>query len=147
MRLVLRTLAPLLVRLASGMHRASDDAGREDLALLPARLDQIDLWIEQGLLNGSELNAADFQIAPNISALLLFEDLVPFIAGRPAEALARRVAPDRRAPRSLTAEEVARALAAARRWGHGVTRSPSLVLSLDLAPTGSIWWGSEHNPP
>ncbi|MGI8414177.1 MAG: glutathione S-transferase family protein [Solirubrobacteraceae bacterium] len=94
MRLVLRMLAPVIVRLASGMHRASDDAGREDLALLPARLTQVDRWIEQGLLNGRELNAADFQIAPNISALLLFEDLLPFIAGRPAEALARRVAPD-----------------------------------------------------
>lgn len=94
MRLVLRAGAPLIVRLASGAHRASDDAGREDLALLPERLDQIDRWIEQGLLNGGQLNAADFQIAPNVSALLLCEDLAPLIAGRPAAALARRAAPD-----------------------------------------------------
>lgn len=94
MRLVLRVGAPLIVRLAAGAHRASDDAGREDLALLPERLDQIDRWIGEGLLNGGQLNAADFQIAPNVSALLLCEDLAPLIAGRPAAALAQRAAPD-----------------------------------------------------
>lgn len=94
MRLVLRAGAPLIVRLASGAHHASDDAGREDLALLPERLDQIDRWIGEGRLNAAQLNAADFQIAPNVSALLLCEDLAPFIAGRPAAMLARRVAPD-----------------------------------------------------
>jgi glutathione S-transferase len=94
MRAALRLSAPLIIRLASGAHRASDDAGREDLALLPERLDQIDAWIAEGLLNGDELNAADFQIAVNVSALMLAEELAPFIEGRPAAALARRVAPD-----------------------------------------------------
>lgn len=94
MRLFVRMARPLIVTLATGAHRASDDAGREDIALLPERMDQIDRWIEQGLLNGEQLNAADFQIAPNVSALLLCEDLAPFITGRPASALARRVAPD-----------------------------------------------------
>ncbi len=93
MRTVLRVAAPLIIRLATGAHRASDAAGREDIELLPERLDQIDAWIAAGLLGGEELNAADFQIAPNVSALLLAEDLAPFIRGRPAEALARRVAP------------------------------------------------------
>lgn len=82
-RVFLRVGRRLIVRLASGAHRASDDAVREDLALLPERLDQIDAWIEEGLLNGEELNAADFQIAPNVSALLLCDDLVPLIAERP----------------------------------------------------------------
>jgi len=94
MRLVLRATAPLIVRLATGAHRASDEHGREDLALLPERLDQIDAWIADGVLDGPELNAADFQIAVNVSAMLLSEDLVPFIEGRPAAAHARRVAPD-----------------------------------------------------
>ena len=93
MRVALRVLSRPIVRLASGVHRASDDAGREDIALLGERLDQIDAWIASGLLDGAELNAADFQIAPNISALLLSDDLAPFIAGRPAQALAQRVAP------------------------------------------------------
>jgi len=94
MRVFLRVGRPLILRLASGAHRASDDAVREDLELLPERLDQIDRWIEQGLLNGPRLNAADFQIAPNISALLRCDDLARLITGRPAAALARRVAPD-----------------------------------------------------
>lgn len=85
---------PIVIRLATGVHRASDEYGREDLELLPERLDQIDAWIDEGLLNGPELNAADYQIAVNISGLLLAEDVRPFIEGRPAEAHARRVAPD-----------------------------------------------------
>ncbi len=93
MRIALRIGRPLIVRLATGAHRASDDAAREDLELLGERLDQIDAWIEQGLLNGPQLNAADFQIAPNISGLLLSDDLARFIRGRPAAAFADRVAP------------------------------------------------------
>ena len=94
MRVMVRAMSPLVVRLATGAHQASDNAGREDLALLPAHLDQIDAWISDGLLNGPQLNAADFQIAPNLALLLLFEDLARFVEGRPAAALARRVAPD-----------------------------------------------------
>jgi glutathione S-transferase len=90
----LRMFAPVIMRLATGVHRATDEAGREDVELLPERLDRIDAWIGAGLLNGPELNAADFQVAVNVSAMLLSDDLAPFIVGRPAEALARRVAPD-----------------------------------------------------
>jgi glutathione S-transferase len=93
MRIVLRAAAPLIVRLATGAHRASDEAGREDMELLPERLDQIDAWIAAGVIGGEEPNAADYQIAPNLSALLLAEDLAPYVRGRPAEELARRVAP------------------------------------------------------
>ena len=94
MRMVLHVATPLIIRLASGAHRASDAAGQEDLELLPERLDQIDAWIAEGLLDGSELNAADFQIAVNLAALMLSDDLRPFVENRPAAALARRVAPD-----------------------------------------------------
>ncbi len=93
MRIALRIGRPLIVRLASGAHRASDEAAREDLELLGERLDQIDAWISEGLLDGPELNAADFQIAPNISGLLLSDDLAPYIRDRPAAEFARRVAP------------------------------------------------------
>ena len=91
---LVRMEAPIVIRLATGLHRASDEYGREDLELLPERLDQIDAWIEEGLLNGPELNAADYQIAVNVSGLMLSDDLRPFIEDRPAAALARRVAPD-----------------------------------------------------
>ena len=94
MRPAQRVSRRLVTRLASAGHRATDRTGEADLAALPARLDQVDEWIEEGLLNGAELNAADFQIAPNIALLLCFEDLAPFIEGRPAARLAQRVAPD-----------------------------------------------------
>ena len=94
-RAALRMSAPLIVRLATGAHRATDEAGREDLMLLPERLDQIESWIADGLLDGDELNAADFQIAVNVRALLFAEDLAPLVESRPAlERWARRVAPD-----------------------------------------------------
>lgn len=83
-----------VTRMASAGHRATDLAGEEDLVALPARLDQVDAWIEQGLLDGPELNAADLQIAPSIALLLCFDDLEPFIAQRPAARLARRLVPE-----------------------------------------------------
>lgn len=93
-RATLRVSAPLIVRLATGAHRATDEAGRDDLTLLPEHLDRIDGWIAEGLLGGEELNAADFQIAVNVRALLFAEDIAPFLEGRPAAAYARRVAAD-----------------------------------------------------
>jgi glutathione S-transferase len=83
-----------IIRLATGAHRATEDAAREDVSLVPERLDQIDAWIAEGILGGPELNAADFQIGVNVSAMLASEDLVPYVVGRPAEALARRVLPE-----------------------------------------------------
>jgi len=90
----LRMMAPVVIKLATGLHRASDEAGHEDIELLPERLDQIDAWIAEGVLGGELLNAADFQIGVNVSALLLSDDLTPFVEGRPAAELARRVFPD-----------------------------------------------------
>jgi glutathione S-transferase len=91
---LLGTATPLIIRFATARHHAADAAARADVAGLPARLDQIDAWIEQGLLDGPELNAADFQIAANVAAMLLSEDARPYVVGRPAEGLASRVAPD-----------------------------------------------------
>jgi glutathione S-transferase len=90
----LRMFSPVVIKLATGLHRASDEAGREDIELIPERLDQIDAWIAEGVIGGETLNAADFQIGVNVSALLLSEDLAPFVEGRPAAELARRVFPD-----------------------------------------------------
>lgn len=90
----IRMLAPFVITLATGLHRASDEAGREDIELLPERMDLIDTWIADGVLGGEQLNAADYQIAVNVSALLTSEDLAPFVERRPAAVLARRVLPD-----------------------------------------------------
>jgi glutathione S-transferase len=83
-----------IIRAASLKHGAADERGREDLERLPGYLDRIDAWLEEGLLGGEELNAADFQIAPNVRAMLLSDDLAPFAAERPAGAWALRVVPD-----------------------------------------------------
>jgi glutathione S-transferase len=90
----MRMMAPVVIKLATGLHRASDEAAREDIALLPMRMDQIDAWIAEGVLGGEQLNAADYQVGVNVAALLLSDDLAPFIEGRPAAALARRVLPE-----------------------------------------------------
>ena len=87
-----RTSASVLGTLGAIRHRASADAARRDASELPERLAQIDAWIEAGVLDGDELNAADFQIAPNVAVLLTFADFAPHIAGRPAAAHAQRVA-------------------------------------------------------
>jgi glutathione S-transferase len=94
MRPAQRLSRGLVIRLASAGHRATDRAVEEDVAGLPERLDEIDRWIEEGVLNGPELNAADFQIAPNVALLLRFEDLAPYIQDRPVARLAQRLAPD-----------------------------------------------------
>jgi glutathione S-transferase len=91
MRTAQRVSRRVVTRLATAGHQASDFAGEEDLAALPGRLDHIDAWIDEGLLDGPELNAADFQIAPNIALLLRFEDLAQHIRHRPAANLARRL--------------------------------------------------------
>ncbi|HMI81034.1 MAG TPA: glutathione S-transferase, partial [Solirubrobacterales bacterium] len=64
------------------------------LAKLPAMLDRVDAWIEAGVLNGEQLNAADFQIAPSIGLAMTLDDLRPAIEGRPASELARRLVPN-----------------------------------------------------
>ena len=50
--------------------------------------------IAQGVIGGDQPNAADFQIATSVRLLMVFDQLLPLIAGRPAEALARKVVPE-----------------------------------------------------
>lgn len=64
------------------------------LAALPEMLDRIDAWIEAGVLNGAELNAADFMIAPSIALIAYRHDLRAEIDARPAGALVERVLPE-----------------------------------------------------
>ncbi len=68
---------------------------REMLAELPAMLDRIDAWVEAGVLNSAELNAADFMIAPSLALLCYRRDLRPQIESRPAGALVERVFSER----------------------------------------------------
>ncbi|MGO9900932.1 MAG: glutathione S-transferase family protein [Solirubrobacteraceae bacterium] len=93
-RMAVRAGASVTLRLAAGFHRASDAAGREDVAGLSERLDEIDAWIAQGVVGGAQLNAADYQIAVSVSGLVKMADLAPLIEDRAVAALADRVAPD-----------------------------------------------------
>jgi glutathione S-transferase len=61
---------------------------------LPATLDHADRLIADGVIGDPDApNAADFQIAPSIRALAGVKDLLPLLAGRPCDALARRLLP------------------------------------------------------
>ena len=66
----------------------------ELLATLPALLDRIDACIEDGVLNGERLYAADYMIAPSVALLMYRRDLRQEIERRPAAALADRILPE-----------------------------------------------------
>jgi glutathione S-transferase len=91
--LAMKTAAPI-VALSAHFNEADDDHVRRSLAEFPAMLQKIDDWIAGGVLNGEQLNAADFQIAPSLGLAMTMDDLRPAIEGRPAGALAKRVVPN-----------------------------------------------------
>lgn len=91
--LAMATAAPI-VALSAHFNGANDDSARSAISALPAMLDKVDAWIAAGVLNGEQLNAADFQIAPSLGLALTLDDLRPAIENRPAGALAKRVVPD-----------------------------------------------------
>jgi glutathione S-transferase len=91
--LAVKTAAPI-VALSARFNEATDENVRRDLAALPGFLDRIDTWIAEGVLDGEQLNAADFQIAPSIALAMTLQDLRPAIEARPAGRHARRVIPN-----------------------------------------------------
>lgn len=91
--LAVKTGGPLIA-LSARFNEASDENAQAAAAKLPALLDRVDAWIEDGTLNGEQLNAADFQIAPSIGLMMTLDDLRPAIENRPAGALANRVVPN-----------------------------------------------------
>jgi len=91
--LAVKTGGPL-VALSARFNEASDENARAALAKLPALLDRVDALVESGVINGEQLNAADFQIAPSIGLAMTLDDLRPSIEKRPAAALAKRLVPN-----------------------------------------------------
>jgi glutathione S-transferase len=73
--------------------RANANTEPKMLAELPAMLDHVDELIAAGVLNGAELNAADYMIAPSIALLSYRHDLRDEIAARPAGELIDRILP------------------------------------------------------
>jgi glutathione S-transferase len=86
-------LAPPLVAAGVRVNEASDEAVRANLAGLDGMLRQVDEWVAAGVLDGEELNAADFQIGASLRLALTLQDLRPLIDSRPACRLARRAVP------------------------------------------------------
>jgi glutathione S-transferase len=70
------------------------DAATQLRARLPAMLDRVDAWIADGTLNGEQLYAADYVIAPSLALLWYVRDLRPELAARPSIALVDRLLPD-----------------------------------------------------
>jgi glutathione S-transferase len=73
---------------------ADERADSELLEALPGMLDRIDAWIEAGVLNADQLNAADFMIAPSLALLTYRRDLRAEIERRPATRLLDRLLPE-----------------------------------------------------
>ena len=73
---------------------ATEERAKAALGLLPALLDHVEKLLDEGTIGGSERNAADFQIAATVRALMSFEDLAPAIAGRPAGTFALELYPE-----------------------------------------------------
>jgi glutathione S-transferase len=88
-----KTATPI-AKLAAHFNDADDAHAIADLAALPEVIGRVDGYIEAGVIGGERPNAADLQIATSIALLLTMDDLRPFVEGRPAGALARRLVPD-----------------------------------------------------
>ncbi|HEX5894071.1 MAG TPA: glutathione S-transferase N-terminal domain-containing protein [Solirubrobacterales bacterium] len=96
-------LGPILARrrgrrrrvmwMAARYFGVSDRTEALDLAALPGVLDQVDSLVDSGVLDGPELNAADFQIAPSLCLLAYRLDLRETVESRPAFHLAERLLP------------------------------------------------------
>lgn len=85
-----RLTAPIIAR----TFAVRSDTDGEALAALPSMLDRIDAWIADGVLDGPELNAADFMVAPSLALILYRPDARPMFEGRPALKLVDRLLPE-----------------------------------------------------
>lgn len=91
---VVRLNAPLISRVERRLNRTSDQTAAQRLRELPSHLDQIDVWLADGTLNGAEQpNAADLQILSTVRLMGTFADVRPLLEGRPCDLAARRVWP------------------------------------------------------
>jgi glutathione S-transferase len=85
--------APAARHLASKVDANDEGVVRAAIAQVPEVLDHVDELIAEGTIGG-EPNAADFQIATSVRALLTVQDLNPATTGRPAAELALRLLPE-----------------------------------------------------
>ena len=81
----------LVMRMAPRYFGISDETEALDLAALPGVLDRLDSLLSEGVLDGAELNAADFQVAPSLWLLAYRLDLRDAVQSRRSWRLAERV--------------------------------------------------------
>jgi glutathione S-transferase len=81
---------------ARHLARKVDTEGQiqQAIAQVPEVLDHVDGLIAESVIGGDQPNAADFQIATSVRALLTVEDLRPVTRNRPAMDLAMRFLPE-----------------------------------------------------
>jgi len=84
--------APTARRMANKVD--SDEEIQNAIAQVPEVLDNVDELLAKGVIGGDPPNAADFQIATSVRALLTLQDLRPVWEGRPAAAWAMRLVPE-----------------------------------------------------
>jgi glutathione S-transferase len=89
--LIRRLTTPWIGRLIFAARSGEDGQVLEELS---AMLDQIDGWIDRGVLNGPELNVADFMTAPSLALILYRPDVRPMFEDRPALELVDRLLPE-----------------------------------------------------
>jgi glutathione S-transferase len=90
-RWVRKLVAPQIGRRVFAVDEAADRRLLDDL---PAMLDRVDEWVAGGVLNGDELNAADYMIVSSLALLTYRTDVEPLVTSRPAGALVDRVLPE-----------------------------------------------------
>src|SRR5688500_7106232 len=89
-RLPRRLIIPLIGRLIFAVDPSKPDL----LGELPPLLDRVDALIEEGVLGGEQLNAADLMVAPSLALVLYRPDAAPLFEGRPALELVDRLLPE-----------------------------------------------------
>jgi glutathione S-transferase len=82
-----------LMQVAVRLNRTGDGPARAALAELPGALAHVDELIRRGIIDGGQLNAADYQIGCSLRILMCLDDLRPLIEPRPAGRLALRACP------------------------------------------------------
>jgi glutathione S-transferase len=86
-----RLIIPLIGR---RVFAAGPEGEGKLLAQLPALLDRVDAWIDQGVLGGAQPNVADCMVAPSLALILYRPDVMPLFEGRPALELVDRLLPE-----------------------------------------------------
>lgn len=84
-----RTMCRLVLR----AFRVDAKQLRDDPRRLDEMLDRVDGWIADGVLDGEQLNCADFQISTSLALVDYRLDVRPRMEGRPLYALVERVLP------------------------------------------------------